>query len=86
MDVLKDQLTEKGWLSPDIEEILQRVILSVNRFKNTVAHLTEISRLQKDFNEEAPEVVSNVKEIYEDIMADLDYPTKQKACFIKTDF
>jgi PAS domain S-box-containing protein len=86
MTLLKEDLAESNALNADTEEILQRVRSSVKRLKHTIEDLTEISRLHKDSTEYSSTEIINVQEVYEDIMADLDYPTKQKACFIQTDF
>jgi PAS domain S-box-containing protein len=86
MAILKAELTDENCLSADTEEILQRVISSVNRFKQTVEDLTEISRIQKGLSEYPPEEIINIREVYDDIMSDLSYPADRKACFIQTDF
>jgi PAS domain S-box-containing protein len=86
MAILKDELITAGGLTPPAEEVLQRVTDSVNRFKRTIEDLTEISRLQKDGSDlESVEIV-NVKQVYEDIMADLGFTSKPVPCFINTDF
>ncbi|MBC3538637.1 ATP-binding protein [Rufibacter sediminis] len=87
VDYLEERLKEENSLSPESEEVLKRIMDSVNRFKHTIEDLSDISRLQKTSLEgEVTEVVTNIQEVYDDIMADLDYPTKQKICFIQTDF
>ncbi|WP_245652284.1 sensor histidine kinase [Rufibacter tibetensis] len=85
MNYLEEKLKEENALSEETKEVLQRVMDSVNRFKRTIEDLAAISRLQKDTVEEAAEIVTNIKDVYEDIMADFDYPN-QNACFIQTDF
>ena len=86
MMLLKEELAESDALNTGTEEILQRVSSSVNRLKHTIKDLTEISRLHKDFIENPSAEIINVQEIYDDIMADFVYPTKQQACFMQTDF
>lgn len=86
MTLLKEELAETNALNTGTAEILERVINSVNRLKHTIEDLTEISRLHKDSNEPHSAEVINVQEVYQDIMADLDYPAMQKACFMQTDF
>jgi PAS domain S-box-containing protein len=86
MTLLKEELAETNALNVGTEEILQRVRSSVKRLKTTIEDLTEISRLHKDSTENSSTEIINVQEVYEDIMADLEYPTKQKACFIQTNF
>jgi PAS domain S-box-containing protein len=84
--LLKERLNESNHLTPETSEVLQRVNSSVNRLKRTIVDLTEISRLQNDNDENQKEEILNIKEVYEEIVADLSYPTQLRACFIQTDF
>lgn len=86
MSLLKEELIESNCFSSDTEEFVQRVINSVDRFKRTIEDLTNISRLQKDFDETSANEIINIQEVYEDIMSDLNYWPQLSACFIKTDF
>ncbi|EJF10963.1 MULTISPECIES: ATP-binding protein [Pontibacter] len=85
MGILKKELVAVNALNNEIEEIVQHVVDSVDRFKRTIADLTEISRMQKGFSESASDEVINIKEVYDEIMADLNKPDKLKDCFIHTD-
>ncbi|GGG03507.1 sensor histidine kinase [Pontibacter amylolyticus] len=85
MDILKRELEASDALNSTTEEILQYVVDSVNRFKRTIADLTEISRMQKGFSESASSEVINIKEVYDEIMADMNSPARLKDCFIHTD-
>ncbi|GHA80926.1 sensor histidine kinase [Pontibacter akesuensis] len=85
MDILKDELASANALNDNTEEIVLRVEDSINRFKRTIADLAEINRMQKGLSENPSDEVINMKEVYEDIMADLNKPKKLKACFIHTD-
>jgi signal transduction histidine kinase len=86
MTLLKEELAESDALNAGTEEILQRVRSSVNRLKHTIEDLTGISKLHQGFSETSSGEIINVQEVYDDIMADLDYPTNQKICFMQTDF
>jgi len=86
MGLLKEELVESDFFNGTIENILQRVTASVNRFRGTIEDLTEISRLQNAHSENPAEEIINVQEVYDDIMADLEQPTDQKGCFLQTDF
>lgn len=86
MALLKEELTEANCLSQEMDEVLQRVITSVDRFKHTIRDLTEISRLQKDITENPSAEILNIQEVYEDIIADLNPPTQPNACFMQADF
>ena len=85
MAILKEELKETNCLTETTQEVVQRVINSINRFKNTIADLTEISKLQKNFAETSGEII-NVQEVYQEIMADMGYPANHKTCFMQTDF
>ncbi|RDV14575.1 PAS domain-containing sensor histidine kinase [Pontibacter diazotrophicus] len=84
--LLKEELTESDCLSTETDEILQRVLTSISRFKSTIEDLTVVSRLQNDVSEGLTDEIINIKEVYEDIIADLGYPTELNVCFIQTDF
>ena len=86
MALLKEDLIATKCLSPEADEILHRVTASVNRFKRTIEDLTEINRLHKDFSENPPDEILNIKEVYDDIIADLGHPDERDVCFIQTDF
>jgi PAS domain S-box-containing protein len=86
MGLVKDELAESNCLSGNTEQVLQRVTNSVSRLKRTIQDLTEISQLQKDISENPAEEIINVQEVYAEIREDLGYLSKQKACFIQTDF
>lgn len=86
MSLLKEELIESNCFSPETEELVQRIINSVDRFKRIIEDLTNISKLQKDFEEGSSSEIINIKEIYEEIMADIGLFPKPKNCFISTDF
>jgi signal transduction histidine kinase len=86
MTLLKEELKESHCLTDETEDVLQRIIKSINRFKHTIEDLTEISRVNKDISENPADEIINIQEVYEDIMADLGYPVQQKICFTQTDF
>ncbi|PIQ21381.1 MAG: PAS domain-containing sensor histidine kinase [Cytophagales bacterium CG18_big_fil_WC_8_21_14_2_50_42_9] len=86
LTLLKEELSEAKAFNGGTAEVLQRLTASLNRLKHTIEDLTEISRLHKDSGENPATEIINVQEVYEDIMADFVYPTKQKTCFMQTDF
>ncbi|WP_242929180.1 sensor histidine kinase [Pontibacter vulgaris] len=85
MDILKKELEAASALNSTTEEIVMRVVDSVDRFKRTISDLTEISRMQKGFSENPSDDVINIKEVYDEIVADLNKPVNLKDCFIHTD-
>jgi PAS domain S-box-containing protein len=86
MGILKKRIMESNCLNQQTEEVLERVTFSVNRLKRTIVDLTEISKLQYEQKETLSEDILDVKQVYEDIIADVNYSTQSKACFIQTDF
>lgn len=86
MSLLKEELIDTNSYHTSIEGYVQRVMNSIDRFKGTIEDLTNISRLQKDFEGGPTEEIISIKEVYEDILADLNYSTDLKACAITTDF
>jgi PAS domain S-box-containing protein len=86
MELLKKRITQSNSMNEDIEEVLERVSSSVNRLKATIVELTEISRLQYELQENLADEMVNVKQVYEDIMADISPATTGKDYFIQTDF
>ncbi len=86
MMVLKKRITGANCLDEGIEEVLDRVTASVARLNRTIIDLTEISRLQQDLEESLSDEVVNVKDAYEDIMADITHAGEAGRCFIQTDF
>ncbi len=86
MRVLKKRITQSNCLNEGIEDVLARVTASVTRLNQTIVDLTEISRLQRDLEESHSDEIVSVKEVYEDIMADMSHYTALKACFMQTDF
>lgn len=86
MVVLKKRIAQSNCLSEDIEEVLDRVTASVTRLNRTIIDLTEISRLQQDLEESLLDEMVNVKEVYDDIMADISHAGGPERCFFRTDF
>ncbi|MBD0257261.1 MAG: PAS domain-containing sensor histidine kinase [Cytophagales bacterium] len=86
MTVLRKRIAGSDCLNAGIEEVLDRVTASVTRLNRTIIDLTEISRLQRDLEESLSDEIVNVKEVYEDIMADITHAGEDRRCFIQTDF
>jgi PAS domain S-box-containing protein len=86
MSLLKEELVESDCFTERMEQFVRRVINSVDRFKQTIEDLTNISRLHKDLEENPSAELIFIKEVYDDIIADLNYSTELGACAITTDF
>ncbi len=86
MKVLRKRIAGSNCLNEGIAEVLDRVTASVARLNRTIIDLTEISRLQRDLEESLSDEIVNVKEVYEDVMADMSHAGEARRCFIQTDF
>lgn len=84
LKVLRKRILDSNCLTPETEEVIKRITASVHRLTHTIEDLTEIRRLEQKENEY--EEVLSIKEIYEDIMADITYSSNLKPCFVKADF
>lgn len=86
MSLLEQELIDSDCYSERLQQFVKRVTSSVDRFKHTIDDLTNISKLQKDLEVDAFGEIINVKEVYEDIVADLNFSEDLKACSITTNF
>ena len=86
MTLLKDELIEINCFNEETKDVVERVMNSVNRFKRTLDDLTEISQLQKKDTENSAVDILNIYDVFEDIMADLVYPSEVNNCTIRTNF
>jgi PAS domain S-box-containing protein len=86
MSLLKAELIKDDSYSPRMEQFVQRITSSVDRFKQTINDLTNISRLQKDLEGSPSTEIINIEEVYKDILEDLNYSTDLGTCAISADF
>lgn len=84
--LLKDELLDTNALNSDSENLLNRVIDSVHRFKRTLDDLTQISRLQKDLKDGLPVENLHIPEVYQEIIADLCHYHNCNPYVIHTNF
>lgn len=69
MEVLQDHLTPESLASEAVQYTMQLIMDSVQRFKDTIGHLTEITKLQKENSTEAAPV--NLADLIADVQQDL---------------
>lgn len=86
VEFLRQDLIDKSKLDATSANILAHISSSINRFKNTVNDLTEISKLQKNINGSSTEEVLHVPQIYEQIIAESGFLYTNKPCEMQTDF
>ncbi|MBX9853790.1 MAG: PAS domain S-box protein [Cytophagaceae bacterium] len=82
MDTLTTSLKEKNKIDEDIEQIIDVITASVKRFQGTIRDLTEVSKTQKNINEDIS--IINVSEVIEDVKMSIDNLIKQSGAEIKT--
>ncbi|CAN5499658.1 hypothetical protein BH23BAC1_BH23BAC1_24890 [soil metagenome] len=66
--LLKIELEQKKYLNKDIEEIVNMIHSSINRFQRTISDLTEISKIQRNINLDYESV--DLREIINDVLMD----------------
>ncbi|MCJ8164132.1 PAS domain-containing protein [Pontibacter sp. E15-1] len=70
LQLLMTELFDPEVQMDDLKHILEMMQVSVERFKKTIASLTEVVKLQKAYNGET--VAVNLQEIIEDVRSDLE--------------
>jgi len=86
VSLLREELTESNFFTTRTEEVLQRIVASVNRFKQTIEDLTEVSRLQQNLSLIPAAEIINIPDVYQEVVADLDYFPAFSSSSIQTDF
>ncbi len=73
MAALQDQLSPASLQAEDVQHTLDLILDSVQRFKRTIGHLTEVTKLQKENNAEATPVdmAAIIAEIQLDLALDI---------------
>jgi len=81
-------LNEKNIHDPDIDELIVFFQKSVNRFKTTIEDLTTISKLQRTIDDESNQEQVSIKDIFEDIMEDMQFLFEEASfpCKVESDF
>lgn len=69
MEVLLDQLPPQSLQSPPVQSTTDLIFNSVQRFKRTIEHLTEITKLQKENNSQTSPI--NVATLVTEVLLDL---------------
>lgn len=70
MITLSDVLTTIEGVNEEVQPLFEMINASINRFKNTILDLTEITKIQKNFNDDVSEV--NIQEIIKDVMFSIE--------------
>ncbi|MFD3002873.1 CHASE3 domain-containing protein [Pontibacter toksunensis] len=78
------ELPEESLHESGVKSIAAMMQGAVERFKRTIASLTEISKLQKDNGEESTQV--NLAEIVEEVRLDMEQIIKKSGVRVETDF
>ena len=68
--ILTEAIPKDTLKSTELERVLKMIDDSVRRFKNTIEHLTEVTKLQKENNQ--PPAAINLEEVINDVLLDLN--------------
>lgn len=69
MRILVDSLPRQVIETQGLEEVTGMIAVSIERFKRTIDHMTDVTKLQKEHNQEA--VVVDLAEVIREVMLDL---------------
>lgn len=69
MGALREELSPESLLSESVQNIMQLILDSVQRFKRTIEHLTEITKLQNENSRDA--ILINLASLIADVQLDL---------------
>jgi two-component system sensor histidine kinase/response regulator len=84
MNVLKDCISDPESHDEDVMVLVEMINKSVNRFKGTIQDLTEITKIQKNLDEEIEMV--NIPEVLDDVKLSIQELIITSTADIKTDF
>lgn len=65
INILKSKLQKEGILQADKQKLIEMMVHAINRFKHTIEDLTEVAKVQKNFEEDTTSV--NFEEIIDDV-------------------
>jgi two-component system, sensor histidine kinase and response regulator len=84
MNALKDSLNDPQSHNEDVMVLVEMINKSVNRFKGTIQDLTEITKIQKNLDEEIELV--NIQEVLDDVKLSIQELIINSSADIKSDF
>ncbi len=70
-------------LANDLESVIQMIENSIDRFKRTIEHLTDVTRLHKEYNQEA--IIVDLGKVIRDVKLDLFTQIKAVGADLKVD-
>jgi PAS domain S-box-containing protein len=81
---LCETLKERNRTDSEIDGIINMINASIKRFQNTIQDLTEISKTQKNINEEQEEI--DIKQIFEETKKTIEKQIRETKAIIDADF
>lgn len=84
MKVLIPKLPADCTESPQVDKIINMIFNSVERFKITIADLSEVSKLQKNAHEEVR--ILDIREVVKDVQSDMELDIQESGAKIETHF
>jgi PAS domain S-box-containing protein len=83
LDALLSELPAESTAGPEVTMILELMQDSVNRFKKTIGHLTDVSKLQKEHGQ--PVETVNLAAVIEDVRLDLEPSVQECSAQLEVD-
>jgi PAS domain S-box-containing protein len=84
MKVLLPKLPAESVQLPEVEKVLNMIFGSIERLKATIADLSEVSRVQKEADEDVR--IVNIAEVVSDVLFDMELEIKETDAGIKVEF
>jgi PAS domain S-box-containing protein len=83
MKVLLPKLPAESVQLPEVEQVLNMIFSSIERLKATIADLSEVSRVQKEADEDIR--IVDISELVSDVMSDMALEIKETGSDIKVE-
>lgn len=84
MKVLLPKLPAESLQSGDIDKVIKMVFASIDRLKATITDLSEVSKVQKEANEDVK--IINMGDVVKDVLSDMQLDIQQSGARIEIDF
>lgn len=83
-NILLNHFPEEQLTTPQTEKIIQMIFSSIERFKNTIADLSDIIKVQKEASIDVRKI--NIPELVKEVNLDLELTIQEAEATIETDF
>lgn len=83
MKVLLPKLPAESVQLPEVEQVINMIFASIERLKATIAELSEVSRVQKEADEDIR--IVDISELVSDVISDMELEIKETGSDIKVE-